>query len=155
VPRSAARKSAPTSAGERPPSQEDYHALGAFRLALRRFLAFSERSADIEGLTTQQHQAILAIHTHEGPQAMSVGELADSLGIKNHSAVGLVGRLITRGLITREPAPGDRRRVLLRLTPQGRKILEAITRRNFEELKAQAPFFADLLATLKRLERGA
>lgn len=150
-----AAKTSAKAGADRPPTAADYHALAAFRLALRRFLAFSERSAGTEGLTSQQHQAILAISAHEGPQPMSVGELADCLGIKNHSAVGLVGRLIANGLVTREPAPGDRRRVLLRVTPAGKKILEAISRRNFAELKTQARAFSDLLTTLKRLERGA
>ena len=132
----------------------DFHALGAFRLALRRFLAFSESSVAEEGLTPQQHQAILAIRVHEGPEAMSIGELADNLAIKNHSAVGLVGRLMARGLVTREPAPGDRRRVLLKLTPPAEALLETISRRNLGELRTQAGAFADLLTTLKRLEKG-
>lgn len=148
-------KSAKKPAIDRPLTAEDYQALGAFREALRRFLAFSEASSAEEGLTPQQHQAILAIHVHPGKEAMSVGELADSLGVKNHSAVGLVGRLIARGLVTRAPAPGDRRRVLLKLTPSAKHCLEAISRRNLGELKTQAQAFTDLLSTLKRLERGA
>ena len=35
---------------------------------------------------------------------MSIGELADSLLIKNHSAVGLVARLVERGLVRRHAA---------------------------------------------------
>src|SRR5438067_7925486 len=68
----------------------DYKALGDFRRALREFLAFSDDAAREHGLTSQQHQALLAIRSHTGPEPMSVGELAQCLMIRNHSAVGLV-----------------------------------------------------------------
>ena len=105
-------------------TEEDYAALGAFRHALRKFMAFSEAGARAHGLTAQQHQALLAIRTHAGEEPMSIGELAECLLIKNHSAVGLVGRLQDRGLVVRrisaELRPGvlqpmSIRSVLLRL----------------------------------------
>jgi DNA-binding MarR family transcriptional regulator len=132
--------------------QEDYQALGAFRDALRRFLRFSEAGAQSIGLTPQQHQALLAIRAWHGTEPMSVGQLAEKLLIKNHSAVGLVARLQERGLVTRETSPDDRRRVLLRLTPSAEDQLENISRNNLRELKSNAAVFNDLLATLQRLE---
>src|SRR5206468_1967639 len=71
-------------------SVDDYRSLGEFRRAIREFLAFSEESARGHGVTAQQHQALLAIKAHDGVEPMSIGELAESLMIKNHSAVGLV-----------------------------------------------------------------
>lgn len=130
----------------------DYRALGAFRLALRRFLAFSEAEARAEGLTPQQHQALLAIKTHAGGEAISVGQLAESLLIKNHSAVGLVARLEERALVVRQESPRDRRRILVSLTPPAEKILERISRNNLGKLKSTAPVFADLLRALEQLE---
>src|ERR1700731_4029451 len=84
-----------------PLSDAGFKALGGFRLALRKFLAFSEAGSRALGLTAQQHQALLAVRAREGPHAMSIGELAESLLIKNHSAVGLVDRLVKRGLLLR------------------------------------------------------
>lgn len=133
-------------------SPEDYQALGAFRDALRRFLRFSEAGAEALGLTPQQHQAMLVIHAHPGPDPISVGQLAERLLIKNHSAVGLVARLQDRGLVSRETSPDDRRRVLLKLTPKARQQLELISRNNLRELKSNAAVFNDLLATLQRIE---
>ena len=66
---------------------KDYEALAAFRRALRRFLAFSEEAARGNGLTAQQHQAILAIKGYTGAGPMTVGELADHLLVRHHSAV--------------------------------------------------------------------
>jgi hypothetical protein len=46
--------------------RESYAAIAAFRLELRRFLAFSEAAAGKVGLPAQQHQALLAIAGHDG-----------------------------------------------------------------------------------------
>ena len=133
-------------------TQEDYQALGAFREALRRFLRFSEAGAEALGMTPQQHQALLAIRAHPGPDPMSVGQLASRLLIKNHSAVGLVARLQERSLVTRETSPDDRRRVLLKLTPRAEQQLDIISRNNLRELKSSAAVFNELLDTLQRIE---
>jgi DNA-binding MarR family transcriptional regulator len=130
----------------------DYQALGAFRQALRRFLAYSEAGSRALKLTPQQHQALLAIRAHSGPMAMSVGELAACLMIKNHSALGLVDRLIERGLVTRATSPVDRRRVLLDLTDSGAEMLETISRNNLSQLKTTLPIFTDLISSLDQLE---
>jgi DNA-binding MarR family transcriptional regulator len=141
---------APSSAPA-PLSDQDYQAVSAFRLALRRFAAFSEASARDAGLTAQQHQALLAIRAHVGAEPMTIGELAACLLIKNHSAVELVGRLVEGDLVTRAASESDRRRILLRLTPLAEELLEDITRRNIEELTSNEPVFRDLLKTLRRL----
>jgi DNA-binding MarR family transcriptional regulator len=132
---------------------EDYRALGAFRAALRRFMAFSEAGARKRDLTSQQHQALLAIKAHAGDEPMTIGELAGCLLIKNHSAVGLVSRLQERGLVERRPSEQDRRRVLLTLTREAERKLAAISRANLGELKSNAAALVDLLETLERLDR--
>lgn len=152
VPAPAAPPSTTRRTSRRKLATADYQALGAFRLALRRFLAFSEAGARALGLTPQQHQALLAVRAHAGPTAMSVGELADSLLIKNHSALGLVDRLVERGLLARAPAPHDRRRVALTLTEAGAQVLETISRNNLGQLKSTVPVFTDLLQALEQLE---
>ena len=136
-------------------SADDYQALGAFRLALRRFLAFSEAEARALGLSPQQHQALLVVRTESGVRALSVGQLAERLLIRNHSAVGLVERLVERGLLTRAPAADDRRRIELTLTDAGAAALEVISRKNLAKLKSTVPVFLELMRTLERLEAPA
>lgn len=131
---------------------EEYLALGAFRRALRQFLAFSEAGAEKLDLTPQQHQALLAIRTHVGEEAMTIGDLAESLLIRSHSAVGLVSRLVDRGLVVRAVSEQDRRRVLLRLTPEAEQRLETISRNNLAELNRSSTTFRELLAALRRLD---
>ena len=88
----------PNASGRRV-TPTDYQALDAFQLALRRFLALSESGAMELGLTSQQHQALLAVRAHRGPGEITIGELANTLMIKNHSAIGLVDRLVERDLL--------------------------------------------------------
>jgi DNA-binding MarR family transcriptional regulator len=132
-------------------SDADFHALGAFRHCLRRFLAFSERAARKRGLTSQQHQALLAIAAT--PHAMSVGELAEMLMIKPHSALELTRRLKRAALIVFAHDANDGRRVLLRLSRKGRARLCAISIDNIAELKDAAPVLRDLIKTLGALQR--
>ena len=86
---------------------------------------------------------------------MSIGELATSLLVKNHTAVELVARLVDSGLAKREPSAADRRRVLLRITAKGERLLTRITRANLEQLRTTAPVFEDLMQTLRRLDTRA
>jgi len=143
--------------GSRRPSRrrlktEEYRALGAFRRALREFLAFSEAGSRALGLTPQQHQALLAVRAHVGSEPMSIGELAECLLIKNHSAVGLVSRLVDRGLMVRTPSTFDRRRVVLALTPEAVDRLETISRNNLGELNRASDVFRELMGALRRLD---
>jgi DNA-binding MarR family transcriptional regulator len=133
----------------------DYQALGAFRDALRKFLAFSEAGAADFGLTPVQHQALLAIKAFGGPEAMTVGQLATHLAIKSNSAAGLVKRLEEHRLVVRETSPDDRRRAHLKLTPSAERALEAISLSNLSQLKGSALVFQELLATLQGLGEHA
>jgi DNA-binding MarR family transcriptional regulator len=135
--------------------QNAYRPIGEFRRVLREFLAFSEAGAREHGLTSQQHQALLAIKSHAGAGPMTISELAECLLIKTHSAVGLVARLVERGLVERRVSSVDRRRVQLILTPQGEDVLEAISVKNLDQLEGVAKILDELLQTARRLQREA
>jgi DNA-binding MarR family transcriptional regulator len=55
-----------------------------------------------------------------------VGELSDDLGLVPSTASRLSDRLAEAGLITRRPAPSNRRSTLLELTDAGRAILDEL-----------------------------
>ena len=130
----------------------DYKALGDFRRALREFLAFSDKAAREHGLTSQQHQALLAIRSHAGPEPISVGELAGRLMIRNHSAVGLVARLVERDLVARLESAEDRRRVLLQLRPSGAEALKAVSLLNIGQYRRTADFLGEVLRRVRALD---
>jgi DNA-binding MarR family transcriptional regulator len=138
----------PARRTERAVSDREYVMLASFRHALRRFLSFSEEAAREVGLTPQQHQALLAIKGFTANGEVTVGDLAEALQIKHHSAVGLVDRLVEQGLATRVQAAGDRRQVLVTLTPRGLSLLAELTSAHRHELRRVGP---ELRALLTRL----
>lgn len=75
-------------------SERDYRTLAAFRKRLRQFLAFSEAAARDIGLTPNQHQLLLAIRGHPGPDKPSISDTADALCLQLHSTTELVGRAV-------------------------------------------------------------
>ena len=116
----------------------DYEALARFRYRLRAFLAFSENAAKKAGLTPQQHQALLGIKGFVHPGPATVGDIARFLLIRHHSAVELINRMVKLGLISRIADPVDARRVQLKLTRKGEQKLQALSRKNVEELRRAA-----------------
>jgi DNA-binding MarR family transcriptional regulator len=121
------------------PTDEDYRRLLELRTGLRRFLRWSERRAAEAGLTPAQHQLLLAIRGHPDPRGPTIGDVADSLLLRHHSAVGLVDRAATAGLVERGPDPDSQSVVRLRLTEKGAVQLEALSEQHLEELAHLAP----------------
>ena len=122
-------------------TEADYRHLAEFRYRLRQFLAFSEEAARGAGLLPQHHQALLAIRGFGG--RLTVGELAQRLAIKPHSAVGLADRLVEAGLAVRHANAKDRRRVELMLTPAASRKIANLSRSHREELRHLAPLLTN------------
>ena len=86
------------------------------------------------GLTAQQADAAYVIGRAE---PLSLKELGELLIAEAGHPSRLVDRLVEAGWVERAPAADDRRRVVLRLTPAGRR-LERRVRANRETLFALA-----------------
>jgi DNA-binding MarR family transcriptional regulator len=132
-----------------PLADADYERLAEFRYLLRRFMIFSEDAADQAGLTAQQHQALLAIKGFGRDRPLTTGELAERLGVRHHSAVGLVDRLLSKALVKRQSGAEDRRQVLLTLTPKAESLLAKLSAAHRDELKRLAPLLQTLLTHFK------
>lgn len=133
----------------RPLADADFERLAEFRYLLRHFMIFSEDAAERAGLTAQQHQALLAIKGFGGERPMTVGDVAKRLGIRHHSAVGLIDRLLTKSLVKRRTGLKDRRQVLLNLTPKAEALLARLSAAHRNELKRLAPLLQTLLKHFK------
>ncbi len=133
-------------------SKTDYETLAAFRYALRQFLHFSEEAAGRVGLTPQQHQALLAIKGYPERDYVTIGELAERLQIRHHSAVGLVDRLEAQNLVARREAEADRRQVYVTVTPHGLALLEQLSAAHRTELQRIGPQISQLLAQMRITE---
>ena len=128
-------------------TKRHFEMLAEVRYALRRFLRFGEDAARKAGLTPQQHQLLLAVKGFPGRDWATVGELAERLQLRHHSAVGLVDRAEQLGLIHRKPDPDDRRVVRISLTAAGDRALARLTGLHLVELKLLGPKLA-LVANL-------
>lgn len=121
----------------------DYERLLRFRTALRRFLHWSEEQAREAGLTPSQHQLLLAVRGHADPAGPTMGEVADHLVLRHHSAVELVDRAQAAGLVRRCADADDHRVVRLRLTATGEDRIRRLSRLHLEELRRLAPLLSD------------
>ncbi len=120
-------------------TDEEFRRLAAFRLLLRKFQFFSEQASETLGLTSQQYLTLLAIKAHDEASPFTVKVLAQGLLIKHNSAVGLVDRTEQLGLVERRPYQGDRRSVVVALTPRGRRALNRLAIEHRRELQRIAP----------------
>ncbi len=134
-----------------PTTKTEYEILAEFRYALRRFLRFSESAAGEVGLTPQQHQALLAIKGFPGREKITIGELAERLQIRHHSAVGLADRLEADRLIRRSPGTDDRRQVYISLTPHGDAVIEQLSALHHEQLRRLSPQLRELMTRIDEM----
>lgn len=128
------------------------------------FRAYSAaNSAHVEelrplGLSPSAFNVLMALHNTPGG-TLEPCQLAARLLVSRPSVTGLLDTLQGKGLVRRTPHADDRRRVLVRLTAEGRRTLE----RHFtEHSRHQVDVFADLtpdeqatLVILLRRVRGA
>jgi DNA-binding MarR family transcriptional regulator len=128
----------------------EYALLAGFRYALHSFMRFSEVAAEDVGLTAQQYQALLIVRGCPENFRATINGLAQQLLIRHHSAVGLVDRLHKQGLVTREPSSTDGRKVYLRPTAKGERVLERLAAVHREELQRIGPQLGVLLKEITR-----
>jgi DNA-binding MarR family transcriptional regulator len=132
---------------ERSLTLADYESLAELRYEIRRFLHFSEQASREAGLEPRQHQLMLALKGLPTGTRPRIGELAERLQTRHHSTVELANRLAAGGYVQRHRGGGDRREVLLSLTPKGEKILRELSLHHKAELRLRGPA---LVAALKR-----
>jgi DNA-binding MarR family transcriptional regulator len=121
------------------PNAADYRRLLEFRTGLRRFLRWSEDQATAAGLTPAQHQLLLAVRGHPDDRGPTIGDVADYLLLRHHSAVELADRASAAGWIERHSDDEDHRVVRLRLTPAGSARLERLAAVTLAELERFGP----------------
>jgi DNA-binding MarR family transcriptional regulator len=96
------------------------HALRAVTVALNLFAA---RFAQDNGLHPTDLRAIInLLDAERAGQPATPGWLGESLRLNSASVTALVDRLERLGHVRRERDPGDRRRVLLTVTPEAKAV---------------------------------
>lgn len=86
-----------------------------------RFLRLADREAQTTaGLSAAQ---LFVLHTLHDAPALSLAELAEHTLTDQSSVSTVVAKLVAQRLVKREISPADRRRVALRLTSTGERVV--------------------------------
>ncbi|MCZ7456580.1 MarR family winged helix-turn-helix transcriptional regulator [Streptomyces sp. WMMC940] len=102
--------------------------------ASRLLVAVSARSlAAVEDRVTLPQLRLLVMLSMHGPAKLVV--LAERLGVNPSTAMRMIDRLITAGLVDRRTNPANRRETVLRLTDEGRVLVEDVTGRRRREIE--------------------
>ncbi|SOE00458.1 MarR family winged helix-turn-helix transcriptional regulator [Blastococcus haudaquaticus] len=94
-------------------------------------------------------------------ERVSMGDLAEALGLSRAGVTSTVNRLVADGLVLRERGDGDRRLLLARLTPAGRSRVEqaagthdGLVAHLLSMLGDDAPVVTDALARVSAATRS-
>ncbi len=136
-----------------PLNPDVYHGLAGVRLAMRRFLSFSEAALSEVGVTSQQYQALLVIKVASTGRIM-MRELAGQMLLQHNGAVQLVDRLEAAGLAIRIPSTEDKRSVLIGLTEIGEELLERLATIHLKGMLDNEELLVESLRRLRRLSRS-
>lgn len=114
---------------------DDETLVSAVLVASRALVAVAARSlaAAPADVTLAQYR-VLVVLASRGPQFP--GALAAELRSAPSSITRLGDRLQAKGLVTRASAPGNRKQVVLAISPAGRRVVDAVTRARRGEISA-------------------
>lgn len=90
---------------------------------LGRFKQEMARIADERGLTQVQLGALYMVHKHN---ELAMGKVAHVLHCDPSNVTGIIDRLVSHGLVTRQENPADRRAKTITLTDDGQKVMREI-----------------------------
>lgn len=109
---------------------------------LSRHLDLARRDAfTSHGIEAWEFDVLAALRRAGAPYELSPGRLLRETLVTSGTMTNRVDRLTARGFVERYPDPEDRRGVLVRLTPEGKKAVDGA----FEALlAAEAGFLAEL-----------
>jgi len=110
----------------------------ARRLEIARGSAFSEHQ--LEGWA---FDVLFALRRAGEPYELSPGHLVQQTLVTSGTMTNRVDRLERSGYVDRRPDPGDRRGVLVRLTPEGRDVVDSAMADLIEREKSLLSELAD------------
>ncbi|MFD9947443.1 MarR family winged helix-turn-helix transcriptional regulator [Nonomuraea sp. NPDC059023] len=118
------------------PAGEDVDAVSAAVLTgSRTLVAIAARSlASVEDkVTLPQFRMLVVLAGHGETKLVTMAELLD---VNSSTAMRMADRLASNGLVVREVNPDNRRESLMRLTPEGRRLVDEVTARRRAEISS-------------------
>ena len=109
-----------------------------------RLQADTQKIMDELGAPLQASQyPFLAAVDRLGP--LTVGDLAEAIGITQPGATRTIGQLVELGMLESEPAPDDQRRRIVSLTKEGKRLIATAKRQVWPRIRdAVADLCGDL-----------
>ena len=111
------------------------------------------------GIEAWMYDVLATLRRSGEPYELAAGELVDQTMVTTGAMTNRIDRLEERGLVERDTSPTDRRKVVVRLTPAGRELVDTVAaghleteRRLLEPLSA--PQQNDLIRHLRLLLLG-
>ena len=101
----------------------------------------------LKGLASPVRMRILQLLHKSGK--MNVNEISKVLSLPQSTVATNIQMLEEAGLVSRRPAEGDRRRILLTLTPKAEGVLSSLTAAHLQELRRLEPALRTILARLR------
>jgi DNA-binding MarR family transcriptional regulator len=95
-------------------------------LAFGRLHTFREAFGRALGLSAPQFIVLIGAAYRQGSEGVSIRALAEHTQLASTHVTTEVGRLIGKGLLTKQPSTRDRRSVLVRLSPKGEAAIRAV-----------------------------
>lgn len=133
-------------------TKPDYVAIARFRAALRAFESAAEDAARSAGLTPQRYLLLLMVKgAPAGDERATVNDLSERLKVEPHTITGAVTRAEDAGLVVREQCAEDRRRMWIRLTPEGERRLERAVGRLRDQRAALAAAMEGLAGDVRAI----
>ncbi len=114
-----------------------YYLISRATLAVTAVLKRELASAGVDQVRISYLGVLLALWNEDDSK---VGDLGRRAGLEPSTMTGVLDRMVRDGLVEREPDPGDRRALRIRLTDEGRRI--------------QTPVLAAIDQTMSRVMRG-
>ncbi|WP_183086284.1 MarR family winged helix-turn-helix transcriptional regulator [Mycetocola tolaasinivorans] len=113
----------PTAANPPIPDPTSLETAQRFRLNVDRLRRSLRRIEIVEELG-RTHEAVLSLVFRQGP--LSIADLARREQMRPQSMGAVVGDLVTRELVAKQPDPRDGRRDLISLTEAGQTVLDRV-----------------------------
>jgi MarR family transcriptional regulator, 2-MHQ and catechol-resistance regulon repressor len=98
------------------------------------FATYSEAHIRQFDLTPAQFDVVATLGNTNG---LSMSELGEKTLITKGTLTGVIDRLIQKDLVSRDNPPGDRRSVIVQLTPNGQQVFEQVFPVHIAHLKTQ------------------
>jgi len=130
-------------------------ALYLMALAFGRLQTCREAFGRMLGLTPSQFIVLIGAAYQQGGEGVSIRSLADHTQLAATHVTTEVGRLIEKGLLTKQPSTRDRRSVLVRVTPKGEEAVRTVNplQRRINDLLFADISREDFAAVSRFLER--